>query len=220
MRKLTLLSIFLLVSTLIFAQQTISFSDYVKEDKEEEIEEIQVEEDEFDDPQIQTVMNSFELKRISGFGGPTISYTNLNGEYAVLTGGGGGIAINNFFLGGYGEGLSNTMNENPSNNVSIYEFGHGGFWLGYEFMRERMIHPVLSTRAGWGRVKGYQNGDRFSKSIFVVVPTLSAEINFTRFFKVNVGVEYRQTLGADYNSLNNSHLSGVGVYTNFVFGWF
>lgn len=214
MKKLTLLSILLLVTGFIFAQQTISFGDFVNEEDEK----AEKKEKKFDDPQMKTVMNSFEVKRISGFGGPTMSYTTLNGEFAVLTGGGGGVAINNLFIGGYGEGLSTSMSTN--NNVQIREFGHGGFWVGYEFMREKMIHPVVSTRAGWGRVRGYDNNDYFNKSIFVVTPTVSAEINFTRFFKVNIGAEYRVTLGGETATLGINDLSGVGVYTNFVFGWF
>ena len=73
-------------------------------------------------------MSSFELKRISGFGGPTISYTQIDGEFAVMSGGGGGVIINNFFIGGYGEGTSNSVNNNPSLEFRNVEFGYGGFW--------------------------------------------------------------------------------------------
>ncbi|MDA3929536.1 MAG: hypothetical protein PF541_11295 [Prolixibacteraceae bacterium] len=212
MKKLTLLSVFLVIAGVLFAQQTISFSDYADEKKETKTED--------DEQEVQTVMNSFELKRISGFGGPTMSFTSINGEFAVLNGGGGGILINNFFFGGYGEGVSTTMSFNNSNSVELKEFGHGGFWLGYEFAHEKMIHPVVSTRLGWGNVIGYDNNSYFKIPVFVASPAVSMEVNFTRFFKMNIGAEYRQTLGANTGGLKNSDLSGLGVFTSFIFGWF
>jgi len=60
--------------------------------------------------EVKTVMNSIVIHRISGFGGPTMSYSSIKGDFAFFMGGGGGLIINNFFLGGYGEGVTNTMN--------------------------------------------------------------------------------------------------------------
>lgn len=212
MKKLTLLSVFVLLSAAIFAQQTISFSDYVDEKEEFKT----------NDQEIRTVMNSFTVKRISGFGGPTVSYSSINGDMAIMSGGGGGVIINNVFLGGYGEGLSNSIGSNADATIRNLEFGHGGFWLGYEIAPHKMIHPVISSRIGWGTASGInQDNRRISDNIFVVVPTVSAEINFTRFFKMNIGAEYRRVF--DLNVLDgysNNSFSNVGVYMNFMFGWF
>lgn len=211
MKKLSLIVLLVAISGAIFAQQTISFDDYVKEETVKN-----------DDQHVQTLLNSFEVKRISGFGGPTMSYTTINGEFAFMMGGGGGVIINNLFLGGYGEGLSNTLNTGGDNAIRNLEFGHGGFWVGYEIAPHRIIHPVISSRIGWGTINGVDTDNHFlTDNVFVVVPTVSAEINFTRFFKVNVGAEYRQTLNVNVlNGLSNKDFSNVGVYMNFVFGWF
>lgn len=213
MKKLSLIVLLIAISGAVFAQQTISFDDYVKEEKEQKNQ---------NDQQIQTLMNSFEVRRISGFGGPTMSYTTINGEFAFMMGGGGGIIINNLFLGGYGEGLSNTLNTGANNSIRNLEFGHGGFWVGYEIAPQRMIHPVISSRIGWGGVSGVTQENKYiTDNVFVLAPTVSAEINFTRFFKVNVGAEYRQTFNVNVlEGLNNKDFSNVGVYMNFVFGWF
>ena len=210
MKKLSLIVLLVAISGVMFAQQTISFDDYVKDDSKQ------------NDQEIQTLMNSFEVKRISGFGGPTMSYTTINGEFAFMMGGGGGVIINNLFLGGYGEGLSNTLNTSAGNAIRNLEFGHGGFWVGYEIAPRRMIHPVISSRIGWGGISGVTQENHYvTDNVFVVVPTVSAEINFTRFFKVNVGAEYRQTLNVNVlEGLSNKDFSNVGVYMNFVFGWF
>jgi hypothetical protein len=173
--------------------------------------------------EVQTVMNSIKIHRISGFGGPTMSYSTIKGEFAFMMGGGGGIIINNLFLGGYGEGLSNKINIGNDYSLRDLDFGHGGFWVGYELSPKSIIHPVISSRIGWGNISGYNTTENkfFADNVFVVIPTVSAEINFTRFFKINVGAEYRQTLNVNnISSLSNKDFSSLGVYMNFVFGWF
>lgn len=209
MKKLFFLSIFLISTSVLFAQKTVSFDDFSSSESIP------------DENEVQTVMNSFELKRISGFGGPTVSYTTINGEFAVMSGGGGGVIINDLFIGGYGEGVSNYINNNSTSAYRDIEFGHGGFWLGYEFYPEKMIHPVFSTRLGWGGISGVDSDNhRLKDNVYVVVPTISAEINFTRFFKVNIGAEYRQTFNVDLGDLKSKDFSNVGLYMNFIFGWF
>lgn len=206
---------FLLFNLLLSAQQVISFDDFGgKEEKQEQ---------EPDKEQVQTIMNSFELKRISGFGGPTMSYSTINGEFAFMMGGGGGILINNLFLGGYGEGLTNVLNSTANSPVRDIDFGHGGFLVGYEIAPKRLIHPVISSRIGWGAISGFNNAEsrRFTDNVMVFVPTISAEINFTRFFKINIGAEYRQTLNVNtVNGLTNTDFSALGAHLNFIFGWF
>jgi hypothetical protein len=208
MKKLTLVLLFMVAVVTLPAQQIIRFDDYNNEKPKN------------DDEKVQTVFNSIEIKRISGFGGPSMSYSTVNGEFAFLMGGGGGVIINNVFFGGYGEGLSNSITTASIRNL---EFGHGGLWFGYEIAPKSMIHPVISTRAGWGSVSGLNLTDNhyFADAVFVVVPTVSAEINFTRFFKINVGAEYRQALNVNKaNGLSNSDFSAIGVNVNFLFGWF
>jgi hypothetical protein len=175
------------------------------------------------DNEVRTVMNSIQIHRISGFGGPTMSYSTINGDFAFMMGGGGGILINNLFLGGYGEGLSNTVDIGGNNSIRELDFGHGGFWVGYEIAHKWIIHPVISSRLGWGGITGFNTTSNryFQDNVFVFVPTISAEVNLTRFFKVNVGAEYRQTLNVDnVSGMSNKDFSGLGVYMNFLFGWF
>jgi len=204
MKKFYLLLVFSFTVSLLFAQD-FTESDYRKKND------------------VQTIMNTVEIKRISGFGGPTMSYSTIGGDFAFLMGGGGGIIINNLFLGGYGEGLSNSIDINKDVIIRDLDFGHGGFWIGYEIAHKAIIHPVISSRIGWGTLSGYNQtqNDVFYDNVFVVVPTISAEINFTRFFKINLGAEYRQTLNVNNApGLSNKDLSSIGVYMNFLFGWF
>lgn len=177
----------------------------------------------YDEDEVQTVFSMFELKRISGFGGPTLSFTTIAGEFVVLNGGGGGVIINNMFLGGYGESTSSRINSSQNSAIKNTTFNHGGFWLGYEIMPEKVIHPIISTRLGWGAINGElsETGRRIGTSTFVVSPNVSAEINFTRFFKLNVGIQYRHTFNVtNMEGFNDADFSGLGAHVGFIFGWF
>jgi hypothetical protein len=85
-----------------------------------------------------------------------------------------------------------------------------------------MFHPVISTRLGWGQASGVTvQNEKYKEGFFAVVPTASLEINFTQFFKLNIGAEYRRTFGIDnMGGLDDNNFSNAGVYMSFIFGWF
>lgn len=171
------------------------------------------------DSDIQTLFSG--STRISGFGGPIMSFTTLNGEFAHMMGGGGGVLLGDFFLGGYGEGLTNGI---PVNGNRL-NFGHGGFWTGYSFMAARPLHPTVSAQIGWGSVSEHDPDYSYwgtPDNVFVFNPALELEMNFTKFFRLGVGVHYRIVTGAnpEISSLSNSDLSGPGALLTFKFGWF
>ncbi len=171
------------------------------------------------DSDIQTLFSG--STRISGFGGPIMSFTTLNGEFAHMMGGGGGVLLGDFFLGGYGEGLTNGI---PVNGNRL-NFGHGGFWTGYSFMAARPLHPTVSAQIGWGSVSEHDPDYSYwgtPDNVFVFNPAVELEMNFTKFFRLGVGVHYRIVTGAnpEISSLSNSDLSGPGALLTFKFGWF
>jgi len=156
--------------------------------------------------------------RISGFGGPTMSFTSINGEFAHMMGGGGAVLLGDFFIGGYGEGLTNSIIAG-GNRIS---FGHGGFWTGYSFMADRALHPSISTQIGWGNISQHDEGyyNLTNDNVFVVNPTIEMEMNFTKFFRLGVGAHYRIVSGVNTSTLTNSDFSGPGAFLSFKFGWF
>ena len=172
------------------------------------------------DDEIQTLFGSQAL-HIGGFGGPFMSFTTIDGQFAHMMGGGGGIIMNNFFIGGYGVGLTNSIPYLGSTDERI-NFGHGGFWLGYNFASRKLVHPAFHLQIGWGSVKpASQQGDplRDGDNVFVLVPTIEAEMNITKYFKLGVGGDYRAVFQAngDYSS---GDLSGPGIFLSFKFGSF
>lgn len=175
----------------------------------------QEEEDEF-----QTLFGEKSI-RITGFGGPFMNFSMLDGKFSHLMGGGGGVLINDFFFGGYGLGLTNSI---PFQDTG-YElgFGHGGFWLGYNFMANRMIHPVFHMRIGWGEISQRQSdGEKINPgdNIFVFTPTLELELNVTQYFKLAVGGNYRFVTFVEEPDYSNKDFIYPGVFLSFKFGWF
>jgi hypothetical protein len=153
--------------------------------------------------------------KVSGFGAPIVEFSSVMDEFAVSVGGGGAVILNQtLYIGGYGEGLSTdhrmTLERySPGQNKNeIYynqriNFGHGGFWLGYIHKSFNVVHFGGSAKIGWGEVSLYSNdtyeydyNETFAgDNCFVFIPQLEAEINITKWFKINMGVGYRLVSG-------------------------
>lgn len=166
--------------------------------------------------------------RISGFGGPFMNFSSFNGDFVHMMGGGGGIMVGDFFFGGYGLGSTNNLNVTYNNDNYDIDFGHGGLWFGYSFLSNKAIHPALHVQTGWGSIREEYDADfrstynTIEDKIFVLNPTIEAEFNFTRFFRIGIGGHYRMVFGSDESNfgLSDADLSSPGAYLAFKFGWF
>jgi hypothetical protein len=170
-----------------------------------------------EDEEIQTLFG--QGTKITGFGGPFMNFTIMNGEFAHMMGGGGGVILNGFFFGGYGAGLTNAIFEDQNE----IEFGHGGFWTGFSILGSKPIHPAVSTQVGWGGIslKDPDGWDIvYDDGVFVLNPMIEIEMNFTKFFRLCVGGHYRWVTGVNALNLTSQDMSGPGVFLGFKFGWF
>jgi hypothetical protein len=156
--------------------------------------------------------------RISGMGGPMMGFSSIDGEFAHMMGGGGGVLLGDLFLGGYGMGLTNSIMAGGNKT----EFGHGGFWVGYSLMGKKPFHPVVSTQMGWGTITQVDDNIELypPDGIFVMNPAVELEMNFTRFFRLGIGAHYRLVSGVNTSVLANRDFSGPGAFMTFRFGWF
>jgi hypothetical protein len=173
----------------------------------------------------QTIFDNQDL-RISGLGGPFMQFTSVAGEFAFMIGGGGAVLLDNFFIGGYGLGLANTIpdyvNDNTSDRLTL---GHGGFWLGYALFGEKPIHVTVSSMIGWGEfgVMQYNEDYPFVRdNIFIIAPTVEVELNLTRYFRIGAGATYNIYTMMDENlhGYTNSDISSAGGFLSFKLGWF
>lgn len=170
----------------------------------------------------------FEDVYVSGFGGPVINICPVKDHYAPFMGGGGGAILNRkFFFGGFGAGMTQSINLDDHQYDKL-DFSYGGLWLGYIFMGEKAIHPTFHVQMGWGGISLQErSGDIFDEDkndpVYVINPTLELEMNLTQFFRLGVGVNYRYTTGVDtedIHGLTNKDFSSPGGFVSFKFGWF
>lgn len=169
--------------------------------------------------EFKTIFDSTKPLHISGFGGPIVEFSAVEGTFATSTGGGGAMILNNYFFGGYGMGLSTNNykeiigNEPGTSIIHDYSnvpisFGHGGFWIGGFIKPSEAIHFALSTKIGWGAISFMDrmnqnnnniNYDQYNiiDNVFVLTPQVEVEINFTHWFKLNAGLGYRIVTGTD-----------------------
>lgn len=173
--------------------------------------------------QQQTLFGS--VNHISGWGGPVIEVSTINGETVADVGGGGALILDNFFFGGYGLG-TDAPNLMIGQEAFDIDFDHGGLWLGYTATPNKLIHIYSSLRFGWGDVT-LRDGDgdkRFSDNVIVASPEIGIEVNVTSWFRLAMTGGYRfvdgvSTLPEAANLNNDSFTSPFGMLT-FRFGGF
>jgi len=143
-----------------------------------------------------------------GMGGPIISFSTIHGEFSVFMGGGGGVVLKKFILGVYGMGQASQIEDwhNSNRFVSIW---HGGIWLGYSFLPDKIVHPVIELNAGMGNFSTFAQNDYSSlytdkTGVFVLSPKLGVEFTVSSFVKIGVGGEYRY---ANFTKPNTSYSS-------------
>ncbi len=181
-----------------------------------------------DNDDFKTILGSGDIT-ISGFGGPFMSFSAIGDDFVHEMGGGGGIILNNLFIGGYGIGKTNTIpykeEEGDAEDYDL-DFGHGGFWLGYTFMPNKAIHPVVHSTFGWGSLLKNEKNEyapdiiESRNSVFVICPTIELEMNFARYFKLGIGANYRLVYGLNNTPYSFSDFAKPGGFISFKFGWF
>lgn len=179
-----------------------------------------------------------------GFGGPEIKVSTINGETALMVGGRGGWIINHTFsIGGgcYGQVLDidaprEAIIKYPYPNGSAkdlrLEFGYGGFIMEYTGEWESLVHYSVNSLIGAGGVsycdkaydddyEDYEDGNGIGDdAFFAFEPGINAEMNITKWCRVNAGVSYLLVKGVDIVGLEDSDFGGVTGNLTFKFGKF
>ncbi len=168
-----------------------------------------------------------DVNRIGGWGAPIFEYTNLDKDVTVVSGGGGALVLNDFYLGGYGMGTATYTLNSTLTNESV-KFKHGGFWIGYTPLQHRVVHPYASVKLGWGKAN-YQQSDnltnselvRQKNSVFVTTPEAGVEVNVFSFFRIAATASYRWVNGFDtVGGFKDTDLSSFGATLTLRFGGF
>lgn len=163
-----------------------------------------------------TIFN--RIDHFSGFGSFMLNFGSNNKDGYVLSGGGGAALLNKtFFIGGFGmNGNINTIAETDA--IKSVDVNYGGFWLGYIYNKDMLIHPSASLKLGWGSatVKSEGIGD----NIFALVPQVGAELNVFKWAKVELGLGYQLITGINLLDISGSQFRKLQIGLEFKFGWF
>lgn len=162
------------------------------------------------------------------FGGPIFEFSSVQGNFGLSSGGGGALILNqSLFIGGYGLGLAPVIGKDVVLNNVDYEnleigFGHGGLWLGYIHNYRKLLHFGGSTKFGWGNIslEGDQLPNTFEDNVLVIIPQIEAEVNVSRWFKINIGAGYRIVTGVNENVFEQRDFNSPEASIGFIFGWF
>lgn len=137
----------------------------------------------------QTLFN--QGHRVGFFGSPIVEYSDFKHDVTTATGGGLALVAGDFFIGGYGLGVTD-YNRIINDDFDRLEMGHGGFWFGYVAPQHEVIHFFSSVKAGWGAVNiDFDNGPDYEDTFFAVTPEAGLEVNVFRWFRVGATVGYR-----------------------------
>ncbi len=163
--------------------------------------------------------------RVGAFLSPTIKFSEINDQAAVLIGGSAGFILNrNFVIGGAGYGLVNEVEGNMPER-RLLQFGYGGLLLGYINRSRKLVHLSLHSLIGGGglcwRTRYYND---WYDALFVIEPGVDVMVNVTKSFRIGLGGSYRFVYGEDYARLvagvGNEEIRGPALSLTFKFGRF
>ena len=141
----------------------------------------------------------------------------VNGRGAVISGAEIGILLDHrFSLGLTGAALVNDDDDDsPSGTRDLRRFGYGGVSLGYVVAPASKLHYLLDVLIAGGSVRPQTasatvpdgDGDR----LFVLQPSIAAEVSLSRHARAAAGISYRAVSGVDTEGLSNADLRGFSV---------
>lgn len=163
------------------------------------------------------------------YGAPHISFSNLNGDFALFVGGEGALVANHqWVIGGGGSWLvtDHKVSAPPPDSVRRIRLGYGGLKLGYIATPSYLIHLTFGALIGAGGVRfadpdrdnnghGMNRGDAF----FIFEPEAGAELNITENVRLNIAATYRWITATDTRfGVSAADLSGPALALALRFG--
>ena len=156
------------------------------------------------------------------FGGNGASFTKVNNQFTIMSGGRGSATFNNrYTIGGGGWGMVKGI-EVARDVEGIYNFvkmGYGGIDFGY------LIYPgekyILGTKlliAGGAVIKETVPETKNSdfKMFQVLEPTVYYQIALGKLFRFEMGASYRYMWGTNLPYISDENLSGFSCYVGFL----
>lgn len=167
--------------------------------------------------QEETVFGKTGLRLTGAWGGSSTNFTAFDSDYAVLSGGFGGLEFNRFLFLGWG--AYRLVDEVRFTDLAQQDFDldYNGLILGFSTKSHKVVHPqvMLLTGAGKARLEDQSGSD----NVFVVQPSVGMTVNVFRWFHLGLEGGYRFVNGTDLAGLNDNNLSAAFGQVRFMFGW-
>jgi len=162
---------------------------------------------------------------IGGYGSPELRMTAVNGDFALLMGGRGGLIINHkWVIGGGGWSIINNLKlDQNSQNPTQLNMKYRGIFLAYFFSPEDPVHFGLDLLLGEGKAstKGINSNREISLDrFFVIEPGASLILTVSQYVRISLGANYRFISQASLENFGNSNLSGTALTGTIKFGLF
>jgi hypothetical protein len=159
-----------------------------------------------------------------GFGGPAVKLTRVNGQFALMAGGGGAWLINHVFaIGGGGFFMTDAVEPPaPADSLDL-GIAYGGMFMEYITRWEEVVHFTFHLFLGGGGVSLEHPGTDHAveeDGFFVLEPGVNAEINLTQTMRLNAGVSYRYITGVDLTNVSSADLNCFSFNLYLKFGRF
>ncbi len=148
----------------------------------------------------------------------SMKFTRLNGQFAILDGGG----TRFFFSRKFAIGASGYRTLRPvdykGNDFSII---YGGVWLYYPMEMLNRVHLSFGALLGYGGVGYVRKGtnDIVGKGMPVIDPDVFLNVNLTEFMQVGIGLGYRFSL-TSFEDVDLFGISGPTTTLQVRFGAF
>lgn len=189
--------------------------------------------DNYQNDQIQTIFS--KNRSNGGYGAFTISYSEIGGRDALVTGGRGAFIFDHSLaigLGGFG--FVNNLDYNSLSNLDEYSLagGYGGIFFEPIIAGKSPVHVSFPILIGMGGVSLFQNygWDYWDQHnpypslgndvFFVIEPAVELEFNLARFFRLAATVSYRHTSKIELFDTKGDALRGFNFGMTFKFGKF
>ncbi len=164
------------------------------------------------------------------FGAPVLKAAEVQGNWALLLGGRGGVVLGHTLAFGVGGYICTEFV-----NQDIYTYGgppdllfmYGGLEVEYVLFSHKLVHATGQALVGGGSLVAEQNdewyhhrGNQIYDGFFVVEPGVNVELNVLSFFRVAVGAGYLYVDGVELPGMADEDLAGVTYTLQFKFGNF
>jgi hypothetical protein len=160
----------------------------------------------------ETMFNSGGGIRLTGiWGGSNNALTDFEDDFNLSSGGFFTFEINNNFLIGWAGYDSDVTGDGREIDIKGNDL-----LLGYMFNSDQVIHPLFYLQTGRGKLKIQGEGE---DGVFVLQPTVGAEINIARFFRLGIDGGYRFYSDTSLNGYSDKDFSGPVLGIRLKFGW-